>query len=101
MLESTANVTNSAELAKIKYQERAWDIAGVIIGLLGCIAQLSQVLNEWFNESPSSLSIGFVLGYWLVFGFWLAYGLFFKRIAIIVTNSIALLLQSFLIIAVW
>ncbi|GHF79316.1 hypothetical protein [Thalassotalea marina] len=81
--------------------EKRWDLAGIIIGLLGCVAQLTQVLNEWQRDTPSGLSIGFVSGYWLVFAFWLSYGLFFKRSAIIITNAIALLLQTILLISLF
>ncbi|WNO10004.1 hypothetical protein [Teredinibacter sp. KSP-S5-2] len=85
-----------------KYRnEKAWDFAGIVIGLLGCLAQLTQVISEWQREDPSGLSIGFVFGYLLVFGFWLAYGVFFRRPAIIVTNAIALILQTFLFVAVF
>lgn len=80
-------------------REKYWDMAGIFIGLMGCLAQLTQVISEWQRTDPSSLSLLFVLGYWLVFAFWLAYGLFFKRSAIIITNSIALLLQTALLLA--
>lgn len=80
-------------------REKYWDLAGIVVGLLGCLAQLTQVLSEWQRTEVSGLSLGFVLGYLLVFGFWLAYGLFFKRPAIIVTNAIAFILQVFLLLA--
>ncbi len=80
-------------------RETVWDVAGVIVGLMGCLAQLTQVIAEWQRTEPSGLSLGFVLGYLLVFAFWLAYGLFFKRMAIIVTNAIAFVLQAALLIA--
>lgn len=81
--------------------EKSWDLAGIVVGLMGCAAQLSQVISEWQRTDPSGLSLIFVLGYALVFAFWLAYGLFFKRSAIIITNAIALILQSFLFSALW
>ncbi|MBN7818519.1 hypothetical protein [Bowmanella yangjiangensis] len=86
-------------VSRLQMQEKYWDIAGIIIGLMGCLAQLTQVVSEWQRSEPVTMSLAFVIGYWLVFAFWLAYGLFFKRPAIIVTNSIALLLQSALLIA--
>lgn len=89
------------QAARQQQLEKYWDLAGIIVGLLGCAAQLSQVISEWQRVAPSGLSLSFVLGYALVFAFWLAYGLFFKRPAIIITNAIALLLQSFLLSALW
>ncbi|WP_250461222.1 hypothetical protein [Microbulbifer litoralis] len=80
-------------------REKYWDLAGIVVGLLGCVAQLSQVISEWQRSGPSGLSVSFVLGYLLVFAFWLAYGLFFRRPAIIVTNLIALVLQSLLLLS--
>ncbi|GGO68103.1 hypothetical protein [Bowmanella pacifica] len=86
-------------ISPVVRQEKYWDMAGILIGLMGCLAQLTQVISEWQRSDPGNMSLAFVIGYWLVFAFWLAYGLFFKRPAIIVTNSIALLLQSALLIA--
>lgn len=95
----TANPQQSA--TRSQQREKYWDRAGIFIGLLGCLAQSSQVISEWQRTGPSNLLFLFVLGYWLVFAFWLAYGLFFKRSAIIVTNSIALILQTALLLAQW
>lgn len=81
--------------------EHYWDWMGIVVGLLGCMAQSTQVYSEWQRTEPSGLSLGFVLGYLLVFAFWLAYGLFFRRPAIIVTNALALILQSLLLLALW
>lgn len=89
------------QIARQQQLEKYWDLAGIVVGLLGCAAQLSQVISEWQRVAPSGLSLSFVLGYALVFAFWLAYGLFFKRPAIIITNAIALLLQSVLLSALW
>lgn len=86
---------------KQRRMEKGWDLAGIIVGLMGCAAQLSQVISEWQRTEPSGLSLSFVLGYALVFAFWLAYGLFFKRPAIIITNAIALILQTLLLSALW
>jgi uncharacterized protein with PQ loop repeat len=103
MTEVTPPNKEYSEQTAIKQQKREkyWDIAGICVGLMGCLAQLTQVISEWQNTGPSNLSLVFVLGYWLVFAFWLAYGLFFKRMAIIVTNSLAFLLQTALLLAQW
>lgn len=95
------NEQSQSPAAQHQQREKYWDIAGVVVGLMGCLAQSTQVISEWQNTGPSNLSLVFVLGYWLVFAFWLAYGLFFKRMAIIVTNSLALLLQTALLLAQW
>ncbi|WP_340677694.1 hypothetical protein [Paraglaciecola sp.] len=101
----TSNVALNKTLKKssITQLEKRWDLAGIIVGLMGCVAQLSQVSNEWQRGGgeSSGLSFGFVVGYLLVFAFWLAYGLFFKRSAIIITNAIALLLQIFLLVSLF
>ncbi len=93
------NPAAAAAPARQRLFEKYWDRAGVLIGLLGCLAQSTQVISEWQRSGPSSLLLPFVVAYWLSFAFWLAYGLFFKRTAIIVTNSIALLLQTALLLA--
>ncbi|NTS76258.1 hypothetical protein HR060_05195 [Catenovulum sp. SM1970] len=91
-----ANLFNINQLSA----EQRWDLMGILVGLMGCFAQSTQVISEWQRTGESSLSISFVLGYLLVFGFWFAYGLFFKRAAIIITNAIALALQAGLLLAV-
>ena len=80
--------------------ERHWDMAGMLFGAIASIALLGQLITEVNRQEASTLSMTFLLGYWAVFGFWLLYGLRFKRPAIIVTNSVCLLLQSLMAIFV-
>ncbi|MCF6441680.1 hypothetical protein L1077_19780 [Pseudoalteromonas luteoviolacea] len=80
--------------------ERHWDMAGVLFGGIGAFALLGQLLNELNRQGDSTLSMSFLLGYVVVFMFWLLYGLRFKRPAIVITNTICLILQASLLLVV-
>lgn len=79
--------------------ERYWEVAGTLIGLSTSIAILLQIIHLFQVRSSSSLSVAYVSLFILIFGFWTLYGFRFKRIAVWLTNMIALCLQVFLLTA--
>jgi uncharacterized protein with PQ loop repeat len=58
------------------------------------------VFKEFKSDQKSSLSLGYVVGWWLIFIFWFLYGLRFDALAITISNGLALIIQSILIFAV-
>jgi hypothetical protein len=66
------------------------------MGLLACTSIGSQLVHELSSTAPSSLSWPFLLGFSCVYGFWFLYGLRFRRVAIWLSNGIAVALQLLL-----
>ncbi len=66
---------------------------GVVVGLFACLTITHQIWHEWSIPGPSSVSLTFVGGFFLIYGFWFLYGLRFSRMGIWLPNSIAICLQ--------
>jgi uncharacterized protein with PQ loop repeat len=79
----------------------AFETAGLIFGLGANFVIALQVYKEWKSKQVSSLSKGYVLGWWLIFAFWFVYGLRFDAIAITISNGLATLIQTVLIFIVF
>jgi uncharacterized protein with PQ loop repeat len=73
-----------------------WERVGLAMGLLACVSIASQLGHELSSRAPSSLSWPFLLGFALVYSFWLLYGLRFRRVAIWLSNGVAVILQLLL-----
>ena len=73
-----------------------WERVGLAMGLLACVSIASQLVHELSSRAPSSLSWPFLLGFALVYAFWLLYGLRFQRVAIWLSNGVAVVLQLLL-----
>ena len=73
-----------------------WERVGLAMGLLACAAIASQLVHELSSRTPSSLSWPFLLGFALVYAFWFLYGLRFRRLAIWLSNGVAVVLQLLL-----
>lgn len=77
-----------------------FEAAGTVAGLLCSLTIVAQVYAEWRSAAPSTLSPPYVLGFMMVFLFWTLYGIRFKRMALWLTNGIALVIQTLLLIVV-
>ena len=73
-----------------------WERVGLAMGLLACASIAFQLAHELSSRAPSSLSWPFLLGFAGVYGFWFLYGLRFRRVAIWLSNGIAVVLQLLL-----
>jgi len=73
--------------------DSVWDNLGVLIGLVACGSIGYQILREWQNPGPSSVSIWFVVGFLVVYTFWCLYGIRFGRRGIWLPNGVAAILQ--------
>ena len=74
--------------------------AGIFIGLLASATILLQIHAEIQTKDPTSLSAPFLFGWLVIFCFWTLYGLRFNHIAMWLTNGIAILAQTTLLIVV-
>lgn len=73
--------------------DRAWDNSGVLVGLVACGTIGYQVVREWRDPAPSSVSLWFVVGFFFVYSFWCLYGIRFGRRGIWLPNGVAAILQ--------
>lgn len=73
---------------------------GALVGLFACAVIAAQLVAEWKDKKPSSLSKLYVGGWFLIFLFWLLYGIRFRALAICLANSIAAMLQFALLMVV-
>ena len=74
--------------------------AGLIVGLGANIVIGFQVFKEYKSTQPSSLSLAYVGGWWLIFVFWFLYGVRFDAMAITLSNALAAIIQTILFIVV-
>ena len=77
-----------------------FETIGIIAGLSGCMMIFVQVIKEYRSPEKSSLSMVFLIGFILIYLFWALYGIRFQTIALLITNSVAMILQSTLLIVV-
>ncbi|HQU55071.1 MAG: hypothetical protein H6561_12335 [Lewinellaceae bacterium] len=77
-----------------------FETVGTFVGLFACSMIALQVVREWRLKTPSSLSLGYLVGWILIFFFWWLYGIRFNTFAILVSNAIATTLQILLLIVV-
>ena len=69
--------------------ERAWERLGISFGAVACAAIGHQVLHEWRTPGPSSVSLWFVAGFFVIYFFWFLYGVRFRRLGIWLPNALA------------
>jgi uncharacterized protein with PQ loop repeat len=79
-----------------KIADTHWERVGLAMGLLACASIAAQLVHELSSPAPSSLSWPFLLGFAVVYVFWLLYGLRFRRVAIWLSNGVAVVLQLLL-----
>ncbi|SDL33790.1 hypothetical protein [Kriegella aquimaris] len=73
---------------------------GVIFGFCGCLVIAIQVYKEYKSNMPSSLSMGFLVGWIFIYFFWGLYGLRFGTLALWLSNGIAVIIQTTLLVIV-
>lgn len=80
--------------------KRVLDKAMVFIALIGPLATLPQVYQVFMTQDVEGLSI-ITWGTWTALsGIWLVYGLLHKEMPIAISNSIYVLLQGIVVIAI-
>jgi uncharacterized protein with PQ loop repeat len=76
-----------------KISSRTWDGLGVAVGLFACLTIGNQIFHEWSSDKSSTVSYGFIGGFFFVYLFWFFYGVRFARIGIWLPNAVAATLQ--------
>lgn len=76
--------------------ENFFETAGLIVGIGANIVIGIQVFKEYKSPRASSLSMGYVIGWWLIFVFWFLYGVRFDAMAITISNALAAIIQTVL-----
>jgi len=79
----------------------SFEFIGIIAGLAGCFVVLIQLIKEYKSDKPSSLSSTFLIGWLFIYAFWGLYGIRFETIAIWLTNTIAVVIQTSLCVVVF
>ena len=77
-----------------------FETAGLLVGLGANIVIALQVYKEYKSTQQSSLSYGYVIGWWLIFVFWFFYGVRFDAMAITISNGLASVIQTILLLVV-
>ncbi len=77
-----------------------FETAGLIVGIGANIVIGIQVFKEYKSPRASSLSMGYVIGWWLIFVFWFLYGVRFDAMAITISNALAAIIQTVLFFVV-
>ncbi len=80
--------------------DKYFEIAGTVFGLLASLTIAAQVYAECRTDEPSTMSFLYVFGYLVIFLFWTLYGFRFKRVALWLTNGIAVLMQAILLVVI-
>ncbi len=77
-----------------------FEIAGTVAGLMTSVVISTQVYTEFKSENASTISLVYALGFMLIFIFWTFYGFRFKRVALWLTNGIAVFVQAILLVLI-
>lgn len=83
-----------------KIPEVFFEAAGTICGLVACASIAAQVATELVTKTPSTESTTYAVGFLIIFIFWTLYGLRFKRPALWITNGMAVMIQSMLLVVI-
>jgi hypothetical protein len=70
-----------------------WENLGIAVGAVACSSLVLQVVHEWRTPGPSTVSVWFIGGFFLVYVFWFFYGVRFNRRGIWLPNAAAAVLQ--------
>ena len=77
-----------------------FETAGIVVGIGANVIIGIQVYKEYQSPQPSSLSLGYVIGWLFVFLFWFLYGIRFDAMAITISNALAATIQALLLVVV-
>ena len=77
-----------------------FEAIGTLIGFLASLSIAAQIYAEHSSHAPSTISGIYASGFLAIFLFWTLYGLRFKRPALWITNGIAVLTQTLLLMVI-
>jgi MtN3 and saliva related transmembrane protein len=70
------------------------EVIGFIGGLLTTVSMIPQVWKSFKSKSARDMSLTFSVLFTVGIGFWLVYGIMYGLMAVIIWNSIALVLGA-------
>jgi hypothetical protein len=80
--------------------DKYFEIAGAVFGFLASATIAAQIYAEYSTDRPSTMSTVYATGFLIIFAFWTLYGLRFSRVALWLTNGIAVLMQTVLLLVI-
>lgn len=83
-----------------KVPDKYFEVAGTVFGCLASVAIAAQVHAERSSNKPSTMSTAYAVGFLAIFAYWTVYGLRFNRVAIWLTNGIAVCMQTVLLVTI-
>ncbi len=83
-----------------KISAKSFEVAGTVFGFLASATIAAQVYAEYSTTRPSTVSTVYVAGFLFIFVFWTLYGIRFGRVALWLTNGIAVLMQTLLLVII-
>ena len=84
-----------------KIPDQYYEVMGIIVGLFASVTIGMQVYTEYSTDAPSTMSLFYAIGFLCVFIFWTLYGIRFNRVALWLTNGIAVLTQTLLLLVIF
>ena len=81
-----------------KVPEKCWETIGLLFGVVANLAIAFQIVHEFKTPGSSSISIFHLLSFTGIYIFWTLYGIRFRRIAVWLTNGLAMILQFSLMV---
>ncbi len=72
------------------------------VGLMGSLVTIPQIIKVFITHPAhaSALSLATWSGYWIIGALWVAYGVHFKKRAILISNSVYLVMYTLVIIGI-
>jgi hypothetical protein len=80
--------------------DQYFEVAGTTFGLLASATIATQIWAEYSSSRPSTISTAYAAGFLAIFVFWTLYGVRFNRVALWLTNGIAVLTQALLLLVI-
>lgn len=80
--------------------DRYFEAAGTFFGFLASATIAAQIYAEYVSDQPSTVSLPYAAGFLVIFAFWTLYGIRFRRVALWLTNAVAVGVQAVLLVLI-
>jgi MtN3 and saliva related transmembrane protein len=81
--------------------KRAVDSFAMLVGALGPLITIPQITKIWGEQNAAGVSIVAWVGYTFIAAFWLIYGALHKEAPLMLTYSIVLVLNIFVVLGIF
>ncbi|RKZ99020.1 MAG: hypothetical protein DRQ43_00635, partial [Gammaproteobacteria bacterium] len=93
-------VQKRREMILEKIPDKYYEVMGIIVGLFASVSIGTQVFAEYSIDTPSTMSPFYAIGFLCIFMFWTIYGIRFRRVALWLTNGMAVFMQTLLLVII-